>query len=65
MENKLVYRMKDLNHVIGLGKSKIYMMISAGEFPEPIELGPNAVGWPAEDVRDWVRSRSRRELQQA
>lgn len=58
---KLVYRMKDLTQVIGLGKSKIYRMVNDGEFPKPIELAPNAVGWPSDEVKVWVASRSRRE----
>lgn len=60
MNNKLVYRMKDLTQVLGLGKSTLYEMINAGDFPCPIELGPNSVGWPSEEIQAWVASRSRR-----
>lgn len=63
MKEQLVYRMTDLTRAIGLGKTKIYEMIKEGEFPRPIELGSNSVGWLVEDVKDWVKNRPRRTVQ--
>lgn len=33
--------------------------VSAGIFPRPIQLGPNAVAWKATEVEDFLESRKR------
>lgn len=37
----------------GLGKSAIYEMIAAGEFPQPIKLGRFS-RWSQKEVQAWV-----------
>ncbi|MBT5434749.1 MAG: AlpA family transcriptional regulator, partial [Rhodospirillaceae bacterium] len=44
----------------GFSRSTLYNKIKAGDFPAPIEIGPNAVGWPAHEIDAWVASRPRR-----
>lgn len=34
----------------GLSRSTIYLRISQGLFPKPVNLGGRAVGWPAHEV---------------
>lgn len=60
MDTVLVYRMKDLPKVLGIGRSTIYNLIKEGDFPQPIELGPNSVGWLVDEVKDWLSNRDRR-----
>ncbi|AWP87203.1 AlpA family phage regulatory protein [Bordetella bronchiseptica] len=55
--NQLVYRIGDLQRVIGLSKWTVYNLMKSGDFPHPIQLTGKAVGWRASDVEKWVNDR--------
>ena len=51
-------RLEAVEDRIGLKKSKIYMMVSAGEFPRPVKLGNGHInGWPENEVTAWIKAR--------
>jgi len=53
-----VIRERNLTALIGLSRSTIRRKIARGEdFPKPIRLGPNSIGWLMEDVERWIESR--------
>ena len=54
-----ILRLNDVRKLIGLHKSTIYRLINQKEFPAPIQLGPNSVGWLREDLEKWIESRKR------
>lgn len=60
--DELIYRMPGLTKVVGLGKTKLYEMMAAGQFPAPVELGPNSVGWRADEIKAWVENLPHREF---
>ena len=39
----------------GLSRSSIYLRISQGTFPKPVNLGGRAVGWVDTEIQDWVQ----------
>jgi prophage regulatory protein len=41
-----------------LGRSTIYALVAAKQFPAPIKLGARAVGWSAREISDWLQSRA-------
>lgn len=41
---------------IGLSRTTIWRRIREGEFPVPVRLGKNAVGWLESDVENWIAS---------
>jgi len=41
----------------GLSRSSIYLRVSEGRFPKPINLGPRAVGWLESEVAEWLEQR--------
>ena len=43
----------------GLSYPTLYRRIQDGTFPQPVELGPNSVGWIEEEVDAWIKSRRR------
>ena len=57
MTAKTIWRLPVVMAHTGLGRSSIYDKISKGEFPEPIHLGPRAVGWLSDEVFDWIQAR--------
>jgi prophage regulatory protein len=38
----------------GLGHSSIYTGIAKGTFSRPVSLGDQAVGWPENEIDDWI-----------
>jgi prophage regulatory protein len=43
----------------GYGKSKLYQLIRAQEFPQPIKLGKRSTAWVEDEVSAWVTARIR------
>jgi prophage regulatory protein len=54
-----ILRLNDLRKLLNLHKSTIYRLIEKKEFPAPIQLGPNSVGWLREEIDEWIGSRPR------
>ena len=44
-----IKRMAATASYVGLSRATVYRLIKSGDFPAPVKLGRNAVGW---DVRD-------------
>lgn len=42
---------------VGLSKSPLYAKIKAGEFPKPVPLSNQAVGWLESEVEAWLQER--------
>ena len=40
-----LWRMRDVCHQVGLSRSSIYRLIDNGDFPQPIPLGKNSIGF--------------------
>ncbi|MBL8325625.1 MAG: AlpA family transcriptional regulator [Rubrivivax sp.] len=54
---RLFARLPTVIQATGLGRSTIYRFIADGAFPEPVHLGPRAVGWRWSDLDQWSASR--------
>jgi prophage regulatory protein len=52
-----IWRKQRVLDTIGLRNSWLYAAIKRGEFPAPVKLGSNAVGWRSTDVEEWLASR--------
>ena len=52
-------RRTDVEVRTGLTRSTIYRLMRAGEFPEPLKLGPRAVRWWATEIESWIAERPR------
>jgi prophage regulatory protein len=57
VSNYKIHRLPEVKSETGLSRSSIYLRISAGTFPEQINLGGRAVGWLASDIQAWIKSR--------
>jgi prophage regulatory protein len=42
---------------VGLSRATIYRRVAAGEFPAPVSLGGNSVGWRESQIIAWLASR--------
>ncbi len=52
--NTVIMRLPVVCERIGLGRSTIYKLMSAGKFPQSIHLSTRAVGWVEEEIEQWI-----------
>jgi prophage regulatory protein len=45
-----ILRLPDVKSQSGYSRSTIYLRVTQGLWPKPVQLGPRAVGWPAREV---------------
>ena len=57
-----IMRLPEVLYRVGIGKSTLYKLIAAGEFPAPVKLTANSVGWLSSDVDAWIAGRQRTSL---
>jgi prophage regulatory protein len=56
---KRFLRLPAVIELIGLKRTVIYDRIKAGTFPAPIQIGPRAVAWDAEELAQWQQNLTR------
>jgi prophage regulatory protein len=52
-----VLRLPEVMARVGLKRASIYLHMTKGSFPKPINLGPRAVGWLEGDIDAWITAR--------
>ncbi|WP_130537657.1 helix-turn-helix transcriptional regulator [Thiomicrorhabdus indica] len=52
-----ILRKPQLLEVVPLSYSQIRRLVNLGQFPKPVRLGANSVGWRHSDVQTWLNSR--------
>lgn len=57
MKSAEVLRRKEVERITSVSRSTLYAWCRRGLFPRPIQLGPRAVGWRAEEVHAWLAQR--------
>ena len=53
LDDRLLRR-EDVEELTGISRSALYRMMRAGEFPEPIRIGPRAVRWRQSELREFL-----------
>jgi prophage regulatory protein len=54
-EDDTMLRMPDVVRLAGVSESTIKRMVLDGRFPKPMRLSRRSIGWPARDVKVWLR----------
>ena len=49
-----ILRLPTVRQRCGLSRSTIYLRISQGTFPKPVNLGARAVGWIEAEIEEWL-----------
>ncbi|UGA46127.1 AlpA family transcriptional regulator [Bradyrhizobium quebecense] len=52
-----ILRERNVRERVGLSHSTIWRKIRSGEFPAPVRLGPQSVGWIEREVDGWIAER--------
>ena len=54
-----IMRFPQVRQETGLSRSTVWRQVKAGEFPAPLQISGNSVGWLASEIQEWVASRPR------
>ncbi len=58
LENKnykeRILRLTEVKARTGLSRSTIYLKVSKGHFPRPVNLGERCVGWLESEIDTWI-----------
>lgn len=54
MRDCRILRLPAVIGITGLSRSSIYSFIGSGDFPPPVRLSQNCVGWIEDEVARWV-----------
>lgn len=57
MQTQSILRRRHLRDATGLSLATVDRMIKRGDFPPPLRLSTQAVGWLAETIEAWLASR--------
>ena len=59
LDDVIFLRLPEVKAITGLSKTSLYALIRDRSFPAPIHLGPRAVAWVRDEVRQWAVERVR------
>lgn len=59
MSASRILRTNEVLKLIPVSRMTLTRWRKEGKFPEPIALGPNAVGWREADVEAWIDANDR------
>ena len=52
-------RREEVEARCGIARTTIYRLMRAGDFPEPVKIGPRAVRWREREIVEFLDSRPR------
>lgn len=58
MEQTGILRRPRVVELTGRSPASIRRDVAEGRFPKPLQIGPRAIGWRAEEIFAWINSRT-------
>lgn len=52
-----IYRAKQAAAYLSVSRATLHRLRAAKDFPAPVRLGPNSVGWTKESLDAWIDAR--------
>jgi len=56
LESRFI-RLPEVQHLTGLSKSLIYLLIKQGKFPKQVELNKRTAAWLESEIISWIEDR--------
>ncbi|MBN9047670.1 MAG: AlpA family phage regulatory protein [Rhizobiales bacterium] len=57
-ENERLIRLDEVERLVGLKHSTIYLLIQSGEFPRQIPVTKRSVRWRLSEIQRWIEERA-------
>lgn len=54
-----IIRAQEMQRILGISRSTLRRWVVTGNFPAPLLLGPNVVGWKESTKDAWLANRER------
>lgn len=54
-----ILRCRQIQLRTGLSRSSIYALMGKGQFPSPVRLSAQSVGWLEHEINNWIVNRAR------
>ncbi|WP_081849788.1 helix-turn-helix transcriptional regulator [Marinobacterium lacunae] len=58
MNKHVILTRKEVEKRTSFSRTSIYRLMDRGEFPRPIRLSANRVGWLESDLEQWLEQRT-------
>ena len=55
-----IVRMRELKQLIGSSNATIYSYIKRNEFPKPVQISSNCVGWRLSAIEAWLKAKEQK-----
>jgi prophage regulatory protein len=52
-----IIRKKELCQLLGLSAPTLWRKVKSGDFPAPLQLGVNSIGWLESDISQWIETK--------
>jgi prophage regulatory protein len=59
MAVRTILRLPAVEKATGNKKSQIYALMASGDFPRPVKISPQSVGWFEDEIEAWQQARDR------
>ena len=56
-QTRRIMRLPEVKASTGFGRAWIYQLMSEGKFPKARRIGARAVGWPSDEIEQWINDR--------
>jgi prophage regulatory protein len=53
-----IKRIGEATAYVGLSRSTVYRLLKLGQFPTPLRLSENSVGWDTSSLDDWLDAKA-------
>jgi len=53
-QSKKLISGKEVTALIGVGRTKLNLLVKANQFPQPIRFSQNFIRWDLEEVNAWI-----------
>jgi prophage regulatory protein len=57
MNSQTILRKQEVLRRIGVSASTLWRMEREGEFPSPVRISTNRVGWVETEIDEWIQAR--------
>ena len=54
-----ILRIREVVRRTALSRTTIWRQVRMGQFPSPLQLTENSIGWPSSEIEQWLADRPR------